>query len=286
MRDGLRVATRPISQLTQTELVELIIGHQPPERLVEPKDQEQREIVIGLRKVTDDLLRDVSFDLHVGEVVGLAGLVGSGRTNVLSALFGIIRPPSGSVVMDGSPVVFRHPSDAIQRGIAMVTEDRKRTGYVANFPIWKNITLPSVQNFSRLGLLSLRAERAFAAAAAKRFDVRARSIGAPMRTLSGGNQQKTILARWLSQRVRVLLLDEPTNGVDVGAKEEIYRFIHDVAGEGVAVLIVSSELEELELLCSRVLLLREGHVIGELSGGDVSKARMLSDLYDSEQARV
>jgi ABC-type sugar transport system ATPase subunit len=282
MRDGVRVATRPTSKLSQPELVELIIGHQPPERLVETRRQEQREVIMSLRNVSDELLHGVSLDLHAGEVVGLAGLVGSGRTNVLAILFGITRPSSGAVLMDGKPVAFRHPSDAIRRGIAMVTEDRKRSGYVADFPIWKNITLPSVRRFSRAGVLSLRAERAFAAAAAKRFDVRAHSIGTPIRSLSGGNQQKTILARWLSQRVRVLLLDEPTNGVDVGAKEEIYRVIHDVAAEGVATLIVSSELEELELLCSRVLLLREGELLGELTGRDVTKARMLTELYQHD----
>jgi ABC-type sugar transport system ATPase subunit len=141
-----------------------------------------------------------------------------------------------------------------------------------------------VRAFTSAGLLRLNSERAYAREAVRRFDVRTRSIRTPIRELSGGNQQKTILARWLSQKVRVLLLDEPTHGVDVGAKDEIYRLIRGVATEGVAVLLVSSEFEELELLCSRVLLLREGRVIGAAAGADISKARMLADLYEHDEA--
>jgi ABC-type sugar transport system ATPase subunit len=166
----------------------------------------------------------------------------------------------------------------------MVTEERKRDGLIPSFPVWQTVTLPWLRKFAVVGLLRLSSERRSAAEAAQRFDVRTRSVRTPMRELSGGNQQKVLLARWLSQPVRVLLLDEPTHGVDVGAREEIYRIIERIAAEGVAVIVVSSELEELERLCIRVLLLVEGRVIGELTNGDVEKPKMLNVLYSHRVA--
>jgi ABC-type sugar transport system ATPase subunit len=281
MRNGAWVATRNVSQLNPQELVRLIIGHDPPQRVLRTDaTRTTADPVISLREVSDELLDSVSLDLYPGEILGLAGLVGAGRTNVLEAIFGSRRIGAGEILLDGLPVRFTHPTDAIRRGIAMVTEDRKRSGFVANMSVTHNVTLPYLRRFAHVGLLSLRAERAYTRDAVSRFDVRTRSISTPMRELSGGNQQKTILARWLSQHVRVLLLDEPTHGVDVGAKEEIYGLIRAVAGDGVAVLLVSSELEELELLCTRVLLMREGRVIGEAAGAEISRAQMLADLYE------
>ena len=285
MRNGSHVATRATASLDQRQLVRLIIGHDPPARLAPPSDsRKQTPPIVSLRQISDELLDEVTLDLYEGEILGLAGLVGAGRTNVLETIFGARRPTSGSLIIDGEPVSFHHPADAIRRGVAMVTEDRKRDGFIADFPVWQNLTLPWVQRFTREGFLRRGAEREFAAAAAERFDIRTRSIWAPMRELSGGNQQKTILARWLSQPVRVVLLDEPTHGVDIGAKEEIYRIIKDVAGTGIAILLVSSELEELELLCSRVLLMREGRIIGESSGQKITKSSLLADLYDHDLA--
>jgi len=285
MRNGAWVATRDVSSLQQRELVRLIIGHEPPERVARPaSDAARGEPVLSLRDVSDELLDQVSFDLSPGEILGLAGLVGAGRTNVLETIFGARRIAEGRMLFDGEEVELKHPADAILRGIAMVTEERKRDGFVANMPVAQNITLPYVRRFTRASMLRLGQERAYARDAIARFDVRTRSVRTPMRELSGGNQQKAILARWLSRSVRVLLLDEPTHGVDVGAKEEIYALIRNVAAEGVAVLLVSSELEELELLCSRVLLLREGRLIGELAGDEISKGRMLADLYEQSEA--
>jgi ABC-type sugar transport system ATPase subunit len=194
-------------------------------------------------------------------------------------MFGARRPSGGQILMGGSPLRLRDPADAVARGIALVTEDRKRTGFVPAFPLWQSITLPWLRMFSHLGVLQLRSERIAAAEAAHRFDIRARSIDATMRELSGGNQQKAILARWLSQPIRVLLLDEPTKGVDVGAKADIYRFIRQYAASGVPIVLISSELSELEGLCDRVLLLAEGRVIGELHGDEINEPRMLAALF-------
>jgi ABC-type sugar transport system ATPase subunit len=281
MRNGAWIATRQVEAVDQKQLVQLIIGHDPPDRVTGlPALRTEMTPVVALDEVSDELLDRVSLQVHPGEILGLAGLVGAGRTNVLETIFGARRIREGRMLFDGYEVVFAHPADAIRRGIAMVTEDRKQSGFVPMLSTGENITLPSLRRFTRHGILRLAAERAYARDAVKRFDVRTRSIRAPITELSGGNQQKAILARWLSQNLRVLLLDEPTHGVDVGAKEEIYRLIKESAARGVAVVVVSSELEELELLCTRVLLLREGAVIGEAAGGEISKSRMLADLYE------
>jgi ABC-type sugar transport system ATPase subunit len=161
----------------------------------------------------------------------------------------------------------------------MVTEDRKNDGIVPGFPLWQQITLPSVKDFGRMGILGLRLERRAARTALKQFDIRARSIDAAMRDLSGGNQQKAILAQWLSRPLRVLLLDEPTHGVDIGAKEDIYEIIRGVAARGVGVIVASSELEELEVLCSRVLMVSRGEIVGELRGSSIKKPHMLATLF-------
>ena len=287
MRNGSWVATEAVVNLDRRALVKLIIGHEPSERSAEVVRIAERRPVVSMRRVWDDVLRDVSFEAYQGEILGLAGLTGSGRTNVLEVLFGARVPTAGTVEFGGQAVRLKHPADAIKRGVAMVTEERKRDGLVPSFPVWQTITLPWLRKFTAGGFLRLRRERRAAATAARRFDVRARSVRTPMRELSGGNQQKVLLARWLSQPVRVLLLDEPTHGVDVGAREEIYRMIDHIAAEGVAVIVVSSELEELERLCSRVLLLVEGRVIGELTEGDIEKPKMLDALYShSTRART
>jgi ABC-type sugar transport system ATPase subunit len=173
------------------------------------------------------------------------------------------------------------PADAIAHGIALVTEDRKVDGYVPSFSVGQNLSLPWLRSFRRLGTIDLGRERREGQEVMERFDIRARSVAASITELSGGNQQKAILARWLSRPLAVLLLDEPTHGVDVGAKARIYEVIRGLASQGVATLIISSELEELEGLCSRVLLLAEGRLVGELHGEDIEKGRMLADLYSA-----
>jgi ABC-type sugar transport system ATPase subunit len=281
MRNGSWVATEPVSALDQRGLVRLIIGHDRPERLQSTQQSRaaERLPILSVRNLSDDLLRDVSLDLYEGEILGLAGLVGAGRTNILQALFGVRAPWTGDVEFVGERVEFRHPADAIARGIAMVTEDRKHDGILPGFPLWQQITLPSVKDFGKMGVLGLGPERRAARAAMKQFDIRARSIHTAMRDLSGGNQQKAILAQWLSRPLRVLLLDEPTHGVDIGAKEDIYDIIRSVAARGVGVIVVSSELEELEILCSRVLLVSRGEILGELSGSSIKKPHILATLF-------
>ena len=279
MKNGAHVATEAVSDLSATSLTQLIIGKEPAERFESESVPVGSRAVLSLDRVTDVLLSEVSLDLHEGEILGLAGLGGSGRTNIAEIVFGARQPDSGHVLLNGEEVRFRHPADAVAKGVGLVTEDRQHDGFLANAPIWKNISLPWLRRFRRGLLLSLERERQVAREAVERFDVRARSIRMPMSDLSGGNQQKAILAKWLSQPLQVLLLDEPTHGVDVGAKEQIYRVIGDIAAKGIPVILISSDLDELEGLCSRVLVLVEGRIVDELRSDDITAANMLGALY-------
>jgi ABC-type sugar transport system ATPase subunit len=278
LRNGAVVATHPVAELEPAALARLIIGKDPTGRFAEAVPSGQDRVVLAAHGLSDELLEDVSFELRAGEILGLAGLAGAGRTNLLEILFGARQAAAGQITLDGAPLEPRHPADAIARGVALVTEDRQRDGYAPDLPVWQTVTLPWLRRYQRSGLLSLGRERRVARDVVTRFDVRAASVEARMQELSGGNQQKVILGRWLTQPLRVLLLDEPTHGVDVGAKEEIYRIVRDLAARGVAVILASSELEELEGLCARVLLLSEGRVIGELRGDDIDKPTILAAL--------
>lgn len=283
MKDGRYVATAPAQDLSHDELTRLIIGKEPDELFGNQPAAGRDAVVMSVRDLSDQLLDDVSFDLHEGEVLGLAGLGGSGRTNVVRAIFGA-SSASGAIYMHGEQVELRSPADAVAHGIGLVTEDRQDDGFIARDPVWKNVTLPWLGDFSRFGFLDAEQERAVATKAIERFDIRTRSVETPLRELSGGNQQKTILAKWLARPLKVLMLDEPTHGVDVGAKEEIYKIIRNAAAEGLSLVLISSELEELVGLCGRVLLLVEGRIVGELTGDDITEAAMLEALYEARPA--
>jgi ABC-type sugar transport system ATPase subunit len=278
LKNGALVGTEEVKQLSPHELAALIIGKDPGRRFIRQETDAQGDVLLSVRGLEDEMLTDVSFDVRKGEVLGLAGLAGSGRTNILEILFGARRAVRGEIRLRGTPIEMRHPADAIRNGIALVPEDRKRQGYVASFTTWQNVTLPWLGQFSPQGLLQPRRERKSGIDAMRRFDVRAPSHDAPMRLLSGGNQQKAILARWLTRSLSLVLLDQPTHGVDIGAKEEIYDIIHHIARQGTPVILASDELEELEGLCSRVLLITDGRIVGELIGEEIKKPTMLNTL--------
>jgi ribose transport system ATP-binding protein len=218
-------------------------------------------------------------------------LVGSGRTEVLRAIFGADQPDTGEMLIDGAPVRFSSPAQALQYGMGLLPEDRKTQGLLLNRTLRENVSLSSLARFSRLGVLSRRREERAVRGLMASLQIAARGPGQPVVTLSGGNQQKTVLARWLARQCRILLFDEPTRGVDVGAKEEIYRLIQELAREGAAVLIVSSELKELFTICPRILVMREGRLVGEFSGSNrreevVVEAMLLREASDGNAAVV
>ncbi|MCL4202765.1 MAG: sugar ABC transporter ATP-binding protein [Pirellulaceae bacterium] len=216
--------------------------------------------------------------LHVrsGEIVGLAGLVGAGRTELLRVLFGVDRSTGGQIRVAGQPVRFRSPSDAIRHGIALVPEDRKQAGLIVEMSVRHNLSLAGLRRHQRFGgLLNQRLERHLAREMIHRLNIKTPHDGQVVRYLSGGNQQKVVLGKWLSLKPRVLLLDEPTRGIDVGAKQEIYQLMERLAADGVAILFVSSEMEEILGMSDRVLVMHEGSLRGELARGQLSEERVM-----------
>ena len=280
LRDGKRAATLPMRGLTQKEIARHIVGAEV-DHLFERRTKaaiNRGAPRLAVRGLGDGRLRDISFDLHAGEILGVSGLGASGRTRLLHVLFGVRPFAEGEIVLDGKQRKFRDAADALKAGVGLVTEDRQDDGYVQTLPIWQNVTLPWARLFGHGGFLNLDEERQAAARTTRELGVRMPSIRALMSQLSGGNQQKAIFARWITGPINVLLLDEPTHGVDIRSKGQIYEIIRGLAADGVAIMVVSSELEEIEALCHRAILLREGRMIGELHGEEIAKDRILHIL--------
>lgn len=274
-RDGSKVASAPVSVTTPDRLVSWMVGrsvsHVYPVR--EPVDG---PVVLEIERMeARPRFLDVSLSLRAGEVVGLAGLVGAGRTSLGLAIAGAL-PWRGMMRVDGAAARFLSPRAAIAAGVVYVTEDRKGAGIVPRMSVEDNMTLTHVSTFRRRGLLSRRRARGWAAAIASQVDLRAARLDLPVRALSGGNQQKALIARFLVRCPRVLILDEPTRGVDVGAREEIYRIIDGLARAGTAILVISSDLPEVIGLADRVVVMKAGRSVGELSRAAASPEAVMA----------
>jgi ribose transport system ATP-binding protein len=217
----------------------------------------------------------LAFSLRAGEIVGVAGLVGAGRTEMLQALSGVVPAKSGQMKLMNQDYLPRHPRDAIERGVMLVPEDRKQHGLVMDFSVGDNLALPSLQILSRWGFRDSTLEAALADKQSQNLQIKASHQGQAVRLLSGGNQQKVVIGKWLACKPAVLLLDEPTRGIDVGAKREIYQWMESLAASGMAVLFVSSDLEEILGLADRVLVMHEGRISGELSHEQMSEEAIM-----------
>lgn len=227
--------------------------------------------------VPDHPNQSLSFEVHAGEVVGVAGLVGAGRTEMLRCLFGIARPLGGRVLINGEAVSLLSPRDAIKAGIGLVPEDRKEQGVIVDFPVRTNISLANLSTKARGGVwIDQSAEQADAAGNIDRLQIKTPSMEQVVRYLSGGNQQKVVIGKWLSMNPKILLLDEPTRGIDIGAKEEIYRLMETLANTGVAILFVSSDLEEVIGMSDRTIVMHEGRITGELSGDEIGEQNIMN----------
>jgi ABC-type sugar transport system ATPase subunit len=283
LRDGRLVRTVARGETTPREITHLMVGREIEETTLAAA-RTPGDVVLTVDQLSlawpDHArrwrLRDVSFSLRRGEIVGLAGLMGAGRTELLECLFGASSPvPLGRIVLDGQAVAFAHPADAMRAGVALVTEDRKRLGLFANLDLAANITICTLADLTRAGLIRAGRERSVARQMADRLAIRAATVDASMGSLSGGNQQKAIIGRWLLAQPKVLLLDDPTRGVDVGAKAELYRLMDELCAAGLGILLTSSELPELLTLCDRILVLCEGRLTGELARGEATEQRIM-----------
>jgi rhamnose transport system ATP-binding protein len=263
LRDGVLVGTRSMAEVNRAALIRMMVGRELS--AVFPKTEVPiGEIVLELRGVRCARagVNGVSFSVRAGEILGLAGLVGAGRTETARVLFGLTPADSGQILLNGQAVAIDSPRQAVALGIAYVPEDRRRHGVVLEMTVASNTTLATLRDVTRFGLIDFEAERTVAADFVKRLGVKTSSLDAPVGSLSGGNQQKVALARWLSAGPKVLILDEPTQGVDVGAKGEIHRLMCELAGRGMAIVMISSELPEVLGMSDRIAVMHGGIVVG------------------------
>lgn len=266
LRDGQTVHTGPLRDLTTDEIIHHMVGREVTaiyERDPIPPGEERLRVE-GVNR--GQALRDISFSLRAGEIVGLAGLVGAGRTELCRALFGIDRLDSGNVRVLGKDVRIRSPQDAVKAGLALIPEDRQKNGLAALLPLVHNVTHAGLERVSRYGFLNLAAEKRLASEYIERLRVRCDSVWQMAGRLSGGNQQKAVISKWLFRNAQVFLFDEPTRGIDVGAKAEVFQLMDELARSGAAILMVSSEMQELLQVADRILVMRQGKIAGELPG--------------------
>jgi ABC-type sugar transport system ATPase subunit len=280
MRNGRVVATQPTQALDEPALVQLMTGR-TVEAVFPPRQGQVGEPLLTVQELSGDYTRGISFTLHRGEVLGIAGLVGAGRSELLHMLYGAARVRTGEIVLHGRGRLELHsPGAAVAAGLALVPEERRRQGLLLRRPIFENITLSHLARYARGGLLlDRRREQAAAESLVRRLALRAGSIRQPVGQLSGGNQQKVVFGRGLAGDAQVLMLDEPARGVDVGAKQELYQLIRQLAGQGAGILLVSSELPELLGLADRLLVLHEGRQMALLAAGEVDEETVLRYCY-------
>jgi L-arabinose transport system ATP-binding protein len=275
LRDGKLVAVRPAAELNDDEIVRLMVGRELSDVFQRRPAMTGRE-VLRVENLSSNWHRDVSFHISAGEVVGFAGLVGAGRTELAKVVFGELPMNRGSVILDGKPVAIRRPDDAIAKGIGFAPEDRKREGLILIRSVLENASLAILHRLSRFHFVRRGLERSVVTGYVDRLRVRTPSVDQEVGKLSGGNQQKVVLARWLAVKPKVLILDEPTRGIDVGAKAEIYRLIDDLANEGLGIMFISSELPELLGLADRIYVMQNGRITGELPAAEASEEAVLA----------
>ena len=275
LRDGRIVETRPKAALDIESVISLMVGRKLGGNY--PKeDIERGAVVLEVENFTGSKgFSDVSFNLSAGEIIGFAGLVGAGRTELVRALFGLDKHEHGLVKLHGRPVKIKSVQDSIKNGMVMVSEDRRRYGLVLIRDVKENVTLASLSNFFRGGRLRVGEERKAVERVCQRIRVKAPSIDTQVSTLSGGNQQKIVLAKWMIQNPDILILDEPTRGIDVGAKYEIYKLMTEIVREGKSIVMVSSELPELLGMCDRIYVMAKGKVAGELQRSGFSQETIM-----------
>lgn len=276
LRDGRHVATRPAAELDRPSLINLMIGRTFEAYFPSHVDTEPGREMLAVEGLSSPgRFENVSFSVRSGEVLSLAGLVGAGRTEVLQAVFGLDPSATGQIRVRGRLARIRHPIDAMRSGIGLVPEDRKRFGLVLSLRVDQNIGLPTLASRSDFGWIRGNREEDLAREYVRRLSVRPGNVRYDTAGLSGGNQQKVVLAKWLAANCPILLIDEPTRGVDVGAKSEMHALIDQLAHEGTAIVLVSSELPEVLNLSTRILVLRSGRVAGELTRGDADQGAVM-----------
>ena len=276
MRDGVSVATKPVKEYSMEQIVRDMVGrsitefypdrrNKPGEVLLEVKHFEQPGV-----------FHDINFNLRKGEILGFAGLMGSGRTEIMRAVFGVDPHAGGELVFKGEPLKITKPEDAINAGMGFVTENRKTEGLILDFSILRNIALPSVDSFAKSGIINFNILNGFADKMAKKLGVKTSSLDLEAGALSGGNQQKVVIAKWVGMHPGVIIMDEPTRGIDVGAKRDIYELMNELTASGVSIIMVSSELPEVLGMSDRIVVVHEGRIAGELLHDEADQEKIMT----------
>jgi rhamnose transport system ATP-binding protein len=276
LRDGSYVDTRSMKDITRDDLIRMMVGR-TINNLFPKQDVRIGDVVLKVENLTRvGFFQDVSFELRRGEILGMAGLVGAGRTNVARAIFGVEPATGGRIQVEGRDVTITSPQQAIGLGLAYVPEDRQLHGLIPAMHIASNISLPMLHEYARAGWLQDKSERKSTYEAARQMEVRANNIWQLARELSGGNQQKVVLAKWLSTKPRILILDEPTRGIDVGTKAAVHGLMSKLVAEGLAILMISSELPEILGMSDRIIVMREGFMTGQFSRKEATQEKIIS----------
>lgn len=275
LRDGRHIDTIPVASVDRQGLINMMVGREMGQEY--PKEVGNvGGTILEVKNLSRGILRDISFEVKSGEVFGISGLVGAGRTELARAILGIDKPESGEVYVRGKKVHYRTFADAIRDGLGLIPEDRKLQGLVQIMSVKRNTTLVNMKRVLRAGVISSSLEEKLSKEYANKLHVVTPSMETEVQYLSGGNQQKVVIAKWLFQNSEILFLDEPTRGIDVGAKAEIYRLINRMAKEGKTIIMISSEMPELLGMCDRIMVMHEGHKMGELNAAEATQAKIMA----------
>ena len=275
LRDGCHIDTIPVASVDRQGLINMMVGREMGQEY--PKEVGNvGGTILEVKNLSRGILRDISFEVKSGEVFGISGLVGAGRTELARAILGIDKPESGEVYVRGKKVHYRTFADAIRDGLGLIPEDRKLQGLVQIMSVKRNTTLVNMKRVLRAGVISSSLEEKLSKEYANKLHVVTPSMETEVQYLSGGNQQKVVIAKWLFQNSEILFLDEPTRGIDVGAKAEIYRLINRMAKEGKTIIMISSEMPELLGMCDRIMVMHEGHKMGELNAAEATQAKIMA----------
>ena len=275
LRDGCHIDTIPVASVDRQGLINMMVGRE----MVQEYPKEVGNVggtILEVKNLSRGILQDISFEVKSGEVFGISGLVGAGRTELARAILGIDKPESGEVYVRGKKVHYRTFADAIRDGLGLIPEDRKLQGLVQIMSVKRNTTLVNMKRVLRAGVISSSLEEKLSKEYADKLHVVTPSMETEVQYLSGGNQQKVVIAKWLFQNSEILFLDEPTRGIDVGAKAEIYRLINRMAKEGKTIIMISSEMPELLGMCDRIMVMHEGHKMGELNAAEATQAKIMA----------
>ena len=275
LRDGCHIDTIPVASVDRQGLINMMVGREMGQEY--PKEVGNvGGTILEVKNLSRGILQDISFEVKSGEVFGISGLVGAGRTELARAILGIDKPESGEVYVRGKKVHYRTFADAIRDGLGLIPEDRKLQGLVQIMSVKRNTTLVNMKRVLRAGVISSSLEEKLSKEYADKLHVVTPSMETEVQYLSGGNQQKVVIAKWLFQNSEILFLDEPTRGIDVGAKAEIYRLINQMAKEGKTIIMISSEMPELLGMCDRIMVMHEGHKMGELNAAEATQAKIMA----------